>query len=134
LMDRDITPEQFAEWRGKAVKTLLESQAGRGVEEEDVLAEIETLMSMANEEGWLQMEWLENVVPLEDGETMEGVEMADGTGAHEKHDTLLATGSEYIGLGTMMQDATDYLSEARKADYERWKTKMIARIEEIEAA
>jgi origin recognition complex subunit 6 len=47
---------------------------------------------------------------------------------------LKAGGSDYIGLGTMMQDATDYLGERQQEDYTRWKAKILARVQEIEAS
>jgi origin recognition complex subunit 6 len=46
---------------------------------------------------------------------------------------LLSGGSDYIGLGTMMQDATDYLGERQQEDYRRWKAKVMARVQEVEA-
>jgi origin recognition complex subunit 6 len=43
-------------------------------------------------------------------------------------------GSSYIGLGTMMQDATDYLGERQREEYASWKAGIIARVEAIEAS
>ena len=34
----------------------------------------------------------------------------------------------------MMQDATDYLGERQQDDYAKWKAKIMARVQEIEAA
>jgi origin recognition complex subunit 6 len=34
----------------------------------------------------------------------------------------------------MMQDATDYLGERQRGEYQRWKKGIMARVEEIEAA
>lgn len=136
MMDQEITPEQFQEWRDTAVSTLLESKAGKDATEEDILEEIDQLMPMAQEEGWLQMEWFLNVLPADEGEEMEGVEMTSGHAkpGRDRRKGLKDGGSDYIGLGTMMQDATDYLSERQRADYERWKAKIMARVEEIEAS
>ncbi|KAL8903096.1 MAG: hypothetical protein Q9207_004145 [Kuettlingeria erythrocarpa] len=36
------------------------------------------------------------------------------------------------GLGTMMQDRVDYLSEEKRADYRQWKKNILARIERLE--
>ncbi|KAF2121028.1 origin recognition complex, subunit 6 [Lophiotrema nucula] len=130
MADQDITPEQFEEWRNKAVATLLRSRTV--VDEEDILAEVESLMPTAQEEGWLQMEWFLNVYPVDDGEEMEGVEMSGGSIAQGKTKGLRDLGSEYIGLGTMMQDATDYLSERHRAEYKRWEAQIMSRIEAIE--
>jgi origin recognition complex subunit 6 len=139
MMDQDITPEQFLEWKEKAVSTLLESPAGKQCAEGDIHAEIEKLMPMAQEEGWLRMEWFLNIFPENEGEGMEGVELSNGgngSGIAKKRRKSLkeSFGSEYIGLGTMMQDATDYLGERQREDYKRWKMGIMARIEEIEAS
>lgn len=135
MMDQDITPEQFLEWRDKAVTTLLRSQTGKISSQEDILAEIEQLMPMAQEEGWLRMEWFLNISEVEDVDEMEGVETANGTTANKQSKSLKDSfGSEYIGLGTMMQDATDYLGERQREDYKRWKAGIMVRIEAIEAS
>lgn len=135
MMDKDITPEQYLEWRSKAVSTLLKSPPGKDISEEDLSVEIEQLMPMAQEEGWLQMEWFLNVLPPDAGEEMEGVEMTDGHATMgAKSRGLKDGGSDYIGLGTMIQDATDYLSERQREDYRIWKAGILARVEEIEAS
>lgn len=136
MMDQDITPEQYIDWRMKAISTLLNTSPGKVFSEADIEAEIEELMPLAQAEGWLQMEWFLNVAPSVNAENMEGVEMADemsgtATGARRK---LRSEGSDYIGLGTMMQDATDYLSAGQREDYQRWKAAIIARVEQIEAS
>jgi origin recognition complex subunit 6 len=137
MMDQDITPDQYSKWRSKAISTLLDSEAGKNSSEQDLLAEIEQLMPMAQEEGWLRMEWFLNIVPDEDGGAMEGIETSDNGVAGAKGRGLSlkdSLGSDYIGLGTMMQEATDYLGERQREDYKRWKAGIMARIEEIEAS
>lgn len=119
------------------MSTLLGSDAGKDTTEEDILAEIEQLMPLAQEEGWLRMEWFLNIFPEGDGEEMEGVEMTNSGNApaNGRRRTLKDSfASEYIGLGTMMQDATDYLGERQREDYKRWKATIMARVEEIEAS
>ncbi|PSN73311.1 hypothetical protein BS50DRAFT_481648 [Corynespora cassiicola Philippines] len=133
MMDRDITPTEFVEWQDKAISTLLKSSVGKGIDETVLANEIQGLMPMAKEEGWLQMEWLSNVVP-DAADEMEGVEITNGTSSGEQNPNLRRGRSDYIGLGTMIQDATDYLGEQQRADYESWKAKVIARIQEIEAS
>jgi origin recognition complex subunit 6 len=137
MMDQDITPEQFIDWRNKAVTILLKTLAGKQTTEENILAEIEELMPMAQEEGWLQMEWFLNIAPPDDVYEMEGVETTNGVNRTingRKRTLKDSFGSDYIGLGTMMQDVTDYLGELQQEDYKRWKAGIIARIEEIEAS
>jgi origin recognition complex subunit 6 len=136
MMDRDITPEQYTEWRDKALATLLQSPMGSDTTAVEIETEINQLMPMAQEEGWLQMEWFLNVAPPANGEDMEGVEMTgEVVGATTGTNKSLQGGdSDYIGLGTMMQDATDYLGARQRNDYQRWKAGIIARVEAIEAS
>jgi origin recognition complex subunit 6 len=137
MMDQEITPEQFLEWRDKAVSTLLKSRTKTEATEDDLLAEIDRLMPLAQEEGWLGMEWFLNIMPDDEGDEMEGVEMTNGRLVATKgrgRSLKDSFGSEYIGLGTMMQDATDYLGERQRQDYKRWKTSIMAKIEKIEAS
>jgi origin recognition complex subunit 6 len=136
MKDIDVTPEQYKDWRETAVTTLLDLPSGQDMTYDEVSLETEELMPMAQAEGWLQMEWFLNVVPQEDGEAMEGVEQADtnGRSVTGKSAGIRGGGSEYVGLGTMMQDATDYLGERQREEYQRWKRGIMARVEELEAA
>lgn len=76
------------------------------------------------------------MLPFSDGDEMEGVEMTNGdaTTSGGKSTSLKDGGSDYIGLGTVMQNATDYLSERQSADFKRWRNRIMARIEEIEVS
>ena len=130
MRDIDVTPEQYNEWRETAVNTLLESPT-EGVTYEELSLETEELMPLAQAEGWLQMDWFLNVTPQQNGDAMEGVEMAAVPATRSVTNT---GGSDYIGLGTMMQEATDYLGELQRADYKRWKATVMARAQDIEAA
>ncbi|KAF2680041.1 hypothetical protein K458DRAFT_393312 [Lentithecium fluviatile CBS 122367] len=136
MMDQDITPEQYSEWREKALTTLLESPAGKDTSAAEIEVEIDQLMPMAQEEGWLQMEWFLNVAPPADSEQMDGIEMPAAVNGAPKGSSksFQVGGSDYIGLGTMMQDATDYLGVRQRADYLRWKAGIMARVEEIESS
>ncbi|KAL6708395.1 hypothetical protein ACN47E_002658 [Coniothyrium glycines] len=136
MQDIDISPDQYSEWREKAVNTLLELPAGRNVKYDELSLVTEELMPTAQHEGWLRMEWFSNISIHDNVEEMEGVEIAgvDSHPAPQGRQGLKAGGSEYIGLGTMMQDATDFLGERQKEDYKRWKAKIMDRIQEIETA
>jgi origin recognition complex subunit 6 len=133
MMDQPVTPEEYTERRETAVKTLLELPVAAEVTYKDLSDETEQLMFMAQEEGWLQMEWFLNITPPSDGDEMEGVE-ATSAGPVQKSNGMRNAGSDYIGLGTMMQDATDYLGERQQNEYLDWKAKIMARVERIEAA
>lgn len=137
MKDVDVSPEQYREWRVKVVKILSQMPASQGASHEDISQATEMLMPMAQEEGWLGMEWFLNVLPENDnvGEAMEGIEMSDKSrsavgkdGQGKKY-----RGSDSIGLGTMMQDATDYLSERQREEYKLWKAGIIARIDQIQS-
>jgi origin recognition complex subunit 6 len=132
MKDIDVTPEQYQEWRETAMNTLIKLRDDEGITYDEISLEAEDLMPMAQAEGWLQMEWFLNVVPQDDTEEMEGVEQSST--APEKSTATKTSGSNYIGLGTMMQDATDYLGERQREDYKTWKAKILARVQEIEAA
>lgn len=130
----EVTPEQYKAWQDTTISTLLALPIGQDTTSEELSLEVGEMLPMAQAEGWLQMEWFMNVVP-DEAEDMEGVEAtssasAPGTGSGG----IRSGGSDYIGLGTMMQDATDYLGERQKQDYKQWKAKIMARVEEIEAA
>ena len=78
------------------------------------------------------MEWFLNVVL---GEEMEGVETtlpAQGSGSTSRN-RRMGGGSAYVGLATMLQEATDYLGEQRREEYKTWKAGTMARCEELEA-
>lgn len=131
MRDMEVTPEQYKEWRETAITTLLKLPSEEEVAYEDISSEAEELMPMAQSEGWLEMEWFMNVTPQEGEEAMEGVEFP---GTSTKTAISQPSGSDYIGLSTMMQDATDYLGESRRQDYIRWRATIMARVQQIEAA
>lgn len=137
MKDEDITPEQYKEWRELTVESLLSLSHAKGTSYEDLSAEIEDMLPLAQSEGWLGMEWFLNVEPLVWGEGMEGVESTGGGGKTSKRKgegmDLKSGGSEYIGLGTMMQDGVDFLGEKRRKDYGVWRESIMRKIEEIEA-
>lgn len=123
-----VTPTEYETWRTTAVRTLLELPVAKDVAFDEVAGEAQELMPRAQEEGWLGMEWFENVVPADvdgDGDAMEGVEVV-------KSGVSRGGGSEYIGLGTMMQDGNDYLGEARREEFRVWKEGIMERVREIE--
>jgi origin recognition complex subunit 6 len=91
MLDQDITPEQYTEWRERALATMLQLPAGKSTSAADIEGEIDQLMPMAQEEGWLQMEWFLNVTPPTDGQEMDGVEMT-GEGKSAGGVTTLAWG------------------------------------------
>ncbi|OAL50443.1 hypothetical protein IQ07DRAFT_611376 [Pyrenochaeta sp. DS3sAY3a] len=133
MKDEDVSPDEYNELREKAVNTLLEVATEGTTTYDDLSSETEQMMPLAQEEGWLQMEWFMNIMPL-GGDAMEGVEMDIVGPVASTKKGIKTGGSDYIGLGTMMQDASDYLGERQQEDYLRWKEEIMARVHEIEAA
>ncbi|KAF2832788.1 hypothetical protein CC86DRAFT_337689 [Ophiobolus disseminans] len=131
----EVTPEQYGQWRETAVNTLLGLPAAKTITYDELSLETEELMPMARSEGWLQMEWFMNVTPAEDMDAMEGVELTGTNASRGESAAIVAKsgGSDYIGLGTMMQDATDYLGERQRQEYIEWKTRVMARVQEVQA-
>ena len=137
MMNQNVTPEQYTKRRELAVHTLLELPAAKNVTYSELSLEAEELMAVAQQEGWLQMEWFLNITPTNEIDEMEGIEVTHGNSLQStagKVRESKGAGSDYIGLGTMLQDATDYLSERRREDYIIWKAKIMDRVEEIEAS
>jgi len=138
VKDVNVSPEQYHEWRTKVAKILSQTSPGQDTSYEEISQTTETLMPMAQEEGWLGMEWFLNVLPETEGagEEMEGIEVSGKSrNAVGKEGLGRKYGdSDYIGLGTMMQDATDYLSERQREGYKLWKAEIIARAQELKGA
>ena len=136
MENEDITPDAYEVRKGKAIDTMLELPATENIAAEDLSLEIEDLLNVAINEGWMRMEWFLNITPVGSIVEMEGVEMtANGTVRTTAGPSagLKSGSSDYIGLGTMLQDATDYLGERQRQDYKAWKAKIMARLDEIEA-
>ncbi|OCL14110.1 hypothetical protein AOQ84DRAFT_429074 [Glonium stellatum] len=155
MANKETTPDQYLEQRDKAISTLRELEVGKDRDEESIQADIEHFMREAQAEGWLKMEWFLNVAAgwlADDAGNGEDGEQVDVEGYNEDEDSAVrrlsrrrrrnnsevlgeADGNNrglQIGLGTMMQDKVDYLSEDRQLDYLEWRAGIMARIERIE--
>ncbi|KAL8705069.1 MAG: hypothetical protein Q9201_001795 [Fulgogasparrea decipioides] len=98
--------------------------------------------------GWTELDWFANVVEgaglgledsgvkaagdSDDNDTDEDNDLAQtkckSAWESEEHSFLRP------GLGTMMQERVNYLSEEKCADYQNWKKNILARIERMEKA
>jgi len=134
MKDVDVTPEQYNVWVDKAVNTVLALPSAKGSTKDELLPVVQETMTMAKEEGWLQMQWFDSVKSQGDGDDVEDVEMTDSATTGGKGKGFRSGGSDYIGLGTMMQDANDYLGERQQQDYTLWKANILARVQEMDAA
>ena len=112
--------------------------------------QVDRWIKKMNEEGWCRgREWFEEGVP-EGGVEAGGAE-ADGEEGGEEDDGVRSSGKRkrrlvrdedmeeedpdgvvLPGLGTMMQDAVDFLSEERRVDYSDWKAGVMRRIQQME--
>ena len=113
--------------------------------------DVDQWIALIMEQNWATgKEWFENI-PLagelhgedeegnsyrhldEEDAAFRGVKLPkrnDGSaGARPERSSKPAHGGLLPGLGTMMQDRVDYLSEDRREDYVEWKADILARIE-----
>ncbi|KAL9597653.1 MAG: hypothetical protein Q9219_004980 [cf. Caloplaca sp. 3 TL-2023] len=108
--------------------------------------EVDKWMEEIQKGDWLEMDWFENI------EAGAGLGLSESRGRvddsssnsdvdnRETHLVSKRTSSGYTaekpylqpGLGTMMQDRVDYLSDEKRADYQRWMNNILARIARIE--
>ncbi|KAL5114693.1 hypothetical protein ACEQ8H_007427 [Pleosporales sp. CAS-2024a] len=129
----EVVPEDYSVWRRTAIDTMLDMATAEEITYADLSLEADELMPLAKTEGWLNMQWYLNVMPLQHDEDaiMQGIEVS---GPVKKSAVATWGASDYIGLGTMMQDATDYLGDRRREDFANWKEKIMARVREIQAS
>ena len=136
--------DEYLNQRRLAVETLAKFGPHRSRDDKYMIADIERFMREA-QNGWLDMDWYRNILDdrrVNASITGEGAqasedELADGVDEHMRSRSNKAGGQESKvplrgGFGTMFSDAVDWLSEDRKADYVRWKRKILAEIAEME--
>ena len=145
-LDVASEPHDSVQQRRLAIKTLAKYDSQQAQQEDDAIANIERLTQEA-QNGWLDMEWYRNISKNDDANGNDAAEVSHSvedeladdsdaviTGRQAKK--LMAddgTTSFRGGLGTMFNDSTDWLSEARKADYVAWKSRIISEINAIES-
>ena len=143
-----MTKECYEEMCKRAVEAV--GGGGGGVRKEQV----DRWVKKMNVEGWCRgREWFEEGVPeglVEvggeggDGEEEERAEEADGVAGTRRQRTRRVVRMEEVeeeddpegvllpGLGTMMQDAVDFLSEERRLEYLDWKAGVMKRIKQMD--
>lgn len=138
----------YSQQRDKAVTVIrdLRSDAGSPVVIE--LASVDEWMRETKRGHWLEMDWFENIEPgaglsvmeaqQKDSDASDDSEInGDESFLASKHRFDAYTAEKpYLqpGLGTMMQGPVDYLSDEKRADYQRWKKSILAQIARIEEA
>lgn len=104
----------------------------------------ENMILEFRDRGWTEMDWFENITAgaglgldhiIEEsrGEGLDNEEATPQESILNFHD-LKGNEKDYLqaGLGTMMQDKVDYLSEKRRLHYQNWKKATLLRIVELE--
>jgi len=99
---------------------------------EETTKDIDAWLLRISKSTWLQMDWFENIV---EGSGVDGkqsssnaVDDSEGEDGPIEDDSAVKA-----GLGTMVQDKDDYLSEKRRHEYKRWKDGIMVRIEAMES-
>jgi origin recognition complex subunit 6 len=125
---------EYASQRADAIQTVTKTTPDDvRTDEETTIAMIENLLREA-ENGWLDMEWYHNLPEPEAGPE----DVADDLhGPNNDGDDIIERSTHGLqvpnrGSGSMMTDATDYLSDERRAEYKRWKSEILLRIAQIE--
>jgi origin recognition complex subunit 6 len=127
-------PTEYASQRAEAIRTIskvIPEDLQR--DEETNIAMVEDLLREA-ESGWLDMEWYHNLPePASDADDMVD-ELQDPIDGEDKMAERRGQSLQVPtrGSGSMMTDATDFLSDERRAEYKRWKGGVLRRIAQIE--
>ncbi|KAL8943027.1 MAG: hypothetical protein Q9216_001315 [Gyalolechia sp. 2 TL-2023] len=109
-------------------------------------ASVDEWMREMKRGNWLEMDWFENIVQgaglsmnKDQDRTSNASEDSSIDGDSDFHiskhrSDVYSSGKTFLqpGLGTMMQDRVDYLSDEKRADYQRWRKNILARIALIE--
>jgi origin recognition complex subunit 6 len=138
-----MTPELYVDRCGKALDVAVEM--GSVSFSKDV---VDGWIKKMNDKGWCrQQDWWDSVpedvmdVEAQDNGCEDVAEEDDVVCSRRKRRRLLVEGDQtegdkegvlLSGLGTMMQDAVDFLSEERTLNYLEWKEGVLGRIKQME--
>jgi len=114
--------KEFAEHRRVAIDVLLKLVPEEMRQEKDEMqVTVEELLREA-QNGWMEMEWFKNLPETDDAD-----ELGEGEAPVEEEVEVAKR-----GFGTMMTDATDWLSEGRRSEFKRWRADIVKRIAKVE--
>ncbi|KAI9840830.1 MAG: hypothetical protein M1838_003889 [Thelocarpon superellum] len=131
LRDEQATAREFTRLRQEAMQILRDYD--RSSEYEAITAaDVDAWMREIYDRGWTRLDWFENIdegsglaLPARlDATNDSGDDEEDGirkrrrTSRNHPVSSSITTGSN---LGTMMQSQIDYLSEARRLEYDEWE-------------
>lgn len=138
-----MTPEMYVDRCGKALDVAVEN--GSISFSKDT---VDGWIKKMNDKGWCrQQDWWDSVpedimdVEAQDNGREDVAEENDVVGSKRKRRRLLMEGDQtegdkegvlLPGLGTMMQDAVDFLSEERTLNYLEWKEEVLGKIKQME--
>ncbi|KAI9703841.1 MAG: hypothetical protein M1836_007612 [Candelina mexicana] len=143
LSGEETSAEEYPKGREAAIKALEQIELGREEREKINNEDVDDWTREISAGGWIKLDWFENITQGA-GLGLPGIDMDM---EHEEEDAVEArtpkrkrlsatsppkTDTLQSGLGTMMQDKYDYLSEARRMDYLEWKKGILFRIEQME--
>lgn len=152
ISELDEAPEanEYVRQRKLAINTLAKFDPRGRHDENEITAQIENMMREA-QNGWLDMDWYRNILKnsdmnveddelafaivenevMEDELAQEGYVVPRGEERKRRtqnsEDTVLRG-----GFGSMFNDSTDWLSDARKADYVRWKSRILLEVKRVQ--
>jgi origin recognition complex subunit 6 len=118
-------------------KILAKAKAKEGAEwegwEKVGTKDVDAWLLQISTRGWLKLDWFENIVEGAGVEIIDHSEQLEDD--VEAHPPAVIEGKNVLqtGLGTMMQDRVDYLSERKRAEYRTWKQGILARMKEMES-
>ncbi|KAL8841179.1 MAG: hypothetical protein Q9170_001033 [Blastenia crenularia] len=142
----ETDPHGYSEQRNEAVDILSELRQDEASLAVFDSSNVDDWMREINRCRWSEMDWFENIgqgaglgVERAQGTDNDGSENSENDGEGDllvsKHRSDRETEEKPFlqpGLGTMMQDRVDYLSDEKRADYHTWKKTIVARIALIE--
>ena len=144
----EAEPAEYFRRKQLALEIVEEAMTDQGEQMACNQADIDDYMLYVSKYRWTDMDWFSNVDVgsgyhgREDSQRRDAGD--DDVDEDEGHILLrpskgfISMGSEeenYLqaGLGTMMDDRGDYLSDPRRRSFERWKKKTLLQIDELEA-
>lgn len=116
--------------RGKKAEITDEQEAGfwEGWQHTIKVADFDETITEITNRGWLNSDWYRSIEFLRDAAEGAGEELDDLDA-----DPTSAANVQTTRPDTMLQDKFDYLSERKRAEYRRWETNILRRIELLEA-
>ncbi|KAL8785197.1 MAG: hypothetical protein Q9195_008730 [Heterodermia aff. obscurata] len=155
LNGSEMSAQEFTRLRGLAITAIRESGIKETIDEvadsDKVVACVQSWMREIGSKGWTELDWFANVIEggglgtLEpDAEEIVESDPDDEAGNDQVANSIFGTMNAHSddedmnilrpGLGTMMQDRVDFLSESRMREYQAWKKDILLRCDEIENA